>query len=92
MKKFVCSVVDDFVYGGCLMRVDSTKIIIRLFAKKWLIMFERIDSISVFKRSLYIDIDYTDNHNNMMSIKILVLRRKKLLSLLEPKLDCIKYR
>jgi len=74
------------------MRVDSTKIIIRLFAKKWLIMFERIDSISVFKRSLYIDIDYTDNHNNMMSIKILVLRRKKLLSLLEPKLDCIKYR
>ena len=48
-KRFIVTVQDIFAYGGCLMKVDDEKLSIKYFRKKWIIKFEDIKGIVVYR-------------------------------------------
>ena len=78
------------VYGGCIMKVDGSRIVISLLWKKWIIQFSEIETIVVHRNNHFLGIEYANKHESKY-IKILVIGRKKLLSFIEPHLDCVEY-
>ncbi|MCL2696244.1 MAG: hypothetical protein FWE69_07970 [Clostridiales bacterium] len=84
MKTYLCTVIDDMHYMGCLMRIDDAKITIRLFWKKFTILFENILSIVVYDDGWTIGIEYK-NIGRVDYIRIRMLRPERLLSILEAK-------
>ena len=73
------------------MKVGEKEILIKFFIKKWVIQIQSITTIIVYKYWGRVGIEYISNQCKSF-IKINLFQRKKFLSILSSKLNCIEYK